>query len=176
AVVSAIAAMAMPTFSDVHVRRLESASSELIAALQFARQESIRTGIPHGVRRITGQNQVAVFHLDMTSNPPVEVYDLSHPVDRTPKYQIAFDNHPHARGTKVLAHFRIYTGGSDEAISFNARGEPIQGTTGLPLRRAYGGFLLNNGDYGLVVSVSRLTGRIFAGEIGGTESDPLVVF
>lgn len=177
AVIAVIAAMAVPSFTDIHVRRLEAASSEVANALRHARNESIRTAIPHGVRKLSGQNVISVFRLDTGPNPPVEVFDVSHPVDRGGLYIVDLYGNPRSRATTVAAHFGIYeVASAQEAIAFNSRGEPIDGVSGLPLFAEAGGFVLNNGDRGVIVAVTRLAGKVTSGDVGASIDDPATVF
>ena len=177
AIIAVISAIAVPTFSDVHVRRLQAATSEVVAALRFARHEAIRTGIPHGVRKLNGQNSISVFRMDMDQNPRVEIHDVLHPVEFGQLYQVDLETYRRTLSTTIVAYFKIYADAvTHEAISFNSRGEPIDGVSGKPLWLTQGGFLLNNGDRGTVVSLSRLAGRVASGEIGEVISDPTAVF
>ncbi|MBT8132588.1 MAG: prepilin-type N-terminal cleavage/methylation domain-containing protein, partial [Gammaproteobacteria bacterium] len=176
-VIAIIAAIAVPSFSTVNTNRLETATSELLMAARFARSESRRTGVPHGLRKLDGNDVIAVFKMDMSQAPPVETFDVHHPVTRSELYRIDLENDERTRGTSVIAYFRIHADNTvHEAISFDDHGEPIDGVTGKMMGRATGGFLLNNGDHGSVVSLYQLSGRVVAGRIGLANDNPGSVF
>ncbi|MCP5149294.1 MAG: prepilin-type N-terminal cleavage/methylation domain-containing protein [Ectothiorhodospiraceae bacterium] len=59
--------------------RLDHAAGEVAAALRFARDESVRTGLRHGVEVDPATERVRLFHLEPGSVIPV--YDVHHPVD-----------------------------------------------------------------------------------------------
>lgn len=177
AVIAVVAAAATPSLSDVHVRRLDAASAVVVDALRFARQESIRTGVAHGVRADSAESRLLVFRMDTTANPAVEAYDVVHPVSRETQYEVDLDDRRRTAATSLEGHFEIYTLATPHtAISFNRRGEPVDGATGLPLIAGHGGFVLNNGDRGTFVAVARLSGKIHAADIGAVIADPAAPF
>lgn len=177
AVIAVVAVVAVPSFTDIQVRRLQIAASEVESALRFARHESIRTGIPHGVRKPGGSNGFSVFRMDIDQDPPVEVHDVPHPLAEKRPYRLNLATWRRTEGTTVSAYFNIY--GDDvahEAISFNARGEPVDGVTGKTLASPQGGFLLSNGDRGTRISLSWLAGRVTSSEVGAVINDPAIAF
>ena len=62
--------------------------------IRFARDESIRTGSPHGFRQQTGQNRVRVFRID---GGGTLIYDVYHPTAKQ-LWDIDFDTAPQFRG------------------------------------------------------------------------------
>lgn len=82
AVLTTIAALAVPVPSSVEHHKLDVAVSEVASALRFARSEASRTGQPHGVEQVAGTQRLRVFRLDTGAAPPTPVYDVIQPVSK----------------------------------------------------------------------------------------------
>lgn len=82
AVLTTLAAMAMPAPSSGTSRKLDVATSEVATAVRFAHSEASRTGQPHGFEQVAGTERVRVFRLDMGTVPPTPIYDVYHPVTK----------------------------------------------------------------------------------------------
>lgn len=81
-VLAVIAAIAVPTSNSGPDRSFDLAASAVAAAMRFARNESMRTGEPHGFRQESGAKRIRVFRLDQGTNPATIVYDVYHPIDK----------------------------------------------------------------------------------------------
>lgn len=161
AVLATVTAVAVPSFTDVRDRRLDAAASEVGAALRHARHEALRTGIPHGVRKVTGEQAISVFRIDTSASPRAEIHDVSHPIDRNGLYKVDLGGHRRTRATTITAWFSILDdAAAHEGIAFNARGEPIDGLTDKPLGAGHGYFLLANGNRNTRVTVAQVAGRV----------------
>ena len=80
AIIGLIAAVASPTLTSSDNQKLDLAAQEFVAALRFARQEAIRSGMPHGITMNVGADQYQVFRLDLGTVPATWIYDVYHPV------------------------------------------------------------------------------------------------
>jgi prepilin-type N-terminal cleavage/methylation domain-containing protein len=173
AILALVVAMASPTSSRPGAARIERAGREVADTLEFARREALRTGVPHGVR-VTAPGRVAVFRLDRSVVPPLERYDVRHPVDKA-LYDTNLQTAPFAENTGAIGWFLFQGGASaDAAVAFDARGEPIRPADRRPL--ATGGIVLANEGYGLAVAVAPLTGRVRAGAVTATIAIPSGAF
>jgi prepilin-type N-terminal cleavage/methylation domain-containing protein len=172
-VLAVIAAITTPPAQGRGARRLERAGAEVAAALDFARAEAMRTGVPHGVRA-RGGGRISVFRLDRSVIPPAERYDVRHPVDKS-LYDLDLSADLYTQGTTATGWFLFQRDGTAaQAATFDAHGEPIRGDDARPL--ATGGVLLGNEGYSLAVSVAPLVGRTTAGAAGGAIADPADAF
>jgi Tfp pilus assembly protein FimT len=172
-VLAVVAAVTIPPAQGRGARRLERAGEEVAYALDFARREAMRTGVPHGVR-VRGSTRIGVFRLDRSVIPPAEHYDVRHPVDKS-VYEVDLSTGIYTQGTTVTGWFMFQgAGAAEQAATFDANGEAVRGDDARPL--ATGGVLLANEGYSLAVAVAPLTGRTTAGAPGGAVADPADAF
>lgn len=122
AVLAAIAAIAVPADSSTRHQTLELAATQLAGALQFAREESRRTGVTHGVSLDISSDQVRVFRLDETTNPNQMLFDVYQPVSKQ-IYTINFGAAPY-RGVSLSAVGGQFVGACTEPgnVSFDRFG------------------------------------------------------
>ncbi len=80
ALLAMIAAIAVPSVTPAEHQRLGLAASAVADAFRFAREESRRTGVVHGVTADLSNNQIRVFRLDEGPNPNDKVFDVRHPI------------------------------------------------------------------------------------------------
>jgi type II secretion system protein H len=119
-VVGLIAAMVLPETTDNPNGRVDAAAAEVATALRFARDESIRTGTPHGVT-LQGSH-LNVFRLDGTGTP---VYDIHHPITKQ-RWEIDFDDSPHYRDTSIsMANAWRGPCNLDGSVAFQPDGTPF---------------------------------------------------
>ena len=106
--------------------RLDLVTSEVAAALRFARSEAIRTGRHHGARIESTQQRIRVYQLDVSGSPAVEEYVVAHPVDKHP-FDVSLRSRSFtADGGITAVEFRF--GGDPtpkESVAFDARGVPV---------------------------------------------------
>lgn len=152
-------ALALQSTSGDTERRLDTATSEVAAALRFARSEALRTGEPHGVRAETAGSRLRVFSLDTTGATPVETFTVRNPVDKK-LYDLTFPDAPFMEGVSVQASdFRF--GGSAvvrQAVAFDADGTPVSPLDLAPLDS--GLVRLSKGTVQREVTVAPVTGRV----------------
>lgn len=124
AVLTTLAAMAMPAPSSVASRKLDVAASEVASAIQYAYSEAARTSQPHGFEQPTGTERIRVFRLDTGTVPPTPVYNVYHPVTRQ-LYDIDLDDLSSAAVDSIglTATFRSACTQA-ERIAFDRNGTP----------------------------------------------------
>jgi prepilin-type N-terminal cleavage/methylation domain-containing protein len=172
-VLAVVAAVTAPPAQGRSARRLDSAAVEVVAALEFARGEAMRTGVPHGVRVRNGA-RISVFRLDRSATPPAERYDVRHPVDKS-LYDVDLSTGTYTQDTAATGYFLFQgAGAAEQAATFDSHGEPIRGNDARPL--ATGGVLLTNEGYSLAVAVAPLTGRTTEGAVGAAGGNPADAF
>lgn len=84
AIIATAAAVARPSLQADDGIQAHQAASELAGAFDFARRETQRTGLRHGVSWNTGAGELRVFRLDDAASPPAWVYDVRDPASRQP--------------------------------------------------------------------------------------------
>ena len=106
--------------------RIDLATSEVAAALRFARSEAVRSGQYHGARIDSAQQRIRVYRLDVSGFPAVEEYVVAHPVDKQ-----LFDIRLRSRsftpdGGITSVEFRFGGDSTPRAsVAFDARGTPV---------------------------------------------------
>jgi len=117
------ALVTIPDFSSSNPHKLDLAAAEVAEAVRFARSESVRTGIPHGVFT-QAVGRIRVFWADTGTTPATPTYDVRNPIDKK-LYDIDFDTHPFAAGVDFsgIASFQG-TCTDDRYIVFDATGAP----------------------------------------------------
>lgn len=120
-IIAVAAAIALPTGTNSDTTQIEAAAAEVAAATRFARDESRRTGAPHGIRQQNAQNRLRIFRIDGTGTL---IYDLHHPVTRQ-LWDIQFDNAPGFPGVSITRTM-VWRGtcNADGNIAFRADGTP----------------------------------------------------
>lgn len=80
-IIAAIASITLPELNSTSRFQLESATRDVAQAIRYAREESIRTQVPHGIEYSASSNTIAVYRFtDVTD--PTPVYDVYHPIDK----------------------------------------------------------------------------------------------
>ncbi len=82
AILALAAAVAFPSGDAATEARARLAAAEFAAAIRFARDESIRTGKPHGFRFLTNQYRIRVFSVDSSGSPWTWVWNVYDPIDK----------------------------------------------------------------------------------------------
>lgn len=154
-----VAAIAMPSLSTSEEYRLALAQSDVADAVRFARDESRRTGIVHGVSASNANNRVRVFRLDEGQNPNARIFDVYHPVWKQ-IYTVKLDAEPY-RGVILTAVAGQLSGACNDPtnIVFDSAGvarcfEPV--TT----RIGDASISLSLGDFERTVAIGSYTGRV----------------
>lgn len=123
-ILAIVAAIAVPTRSSQTEQELRIAASEFAAAIRFARNESMRTGEPHGFRFLTNQYRIRVFTADTAVNPWTWVWDVYHPVNKQ-LYDYTFPTDLSEVSTPVV-HVPVFkeTCNRPGVVYFDATGAP----------------------------------------------------
>lgn len=151
AILSIVAAIAMPSFLSKHDNSLLSASaSELLAALRFAHQQSIVSGKPHQV--LVNANTYRV--VDTSAGSAGEV--VPHPVSKAP-YIV---NVPEGVSLQNAADGFIYqTMGGANTVTFSAIGQPHFKNGSNWYRLQSVSLVLRSGQLQKALMVSSISGR-----------------
>lgn len=160
AVLAALAAVALPMLSTLEPRRVELAAAELVQALRFARSESERTRIPHGVRVDPATESARLFRLDTGSVPPVPDFTVHHPV-HLGLYVLDFDGDPSTAGVaidSVTVNFAAACG-EPRDIAFDERGTPLCADP-FGIEVTDGQIALREGAVVRQIDIAGVTGRV----------------
>jgi prepilin-type N-terminal cleavage/methylation domain-containing protein len=125
ALLAAFAAVAVPILSAPDPARVELAAAELVQALRFARSESERTGMPHGLRVDAASDTVQMFRVDTAALPPARNFAVYHPVDRQ-LFVLDFAADPATANVEIAAVAFSFAAACAEArdIVFDPSGTP----------------------------------------------------
>lgn len=168
AILGLTALVALPHLAATDPVRLDLAASEVADALRFARAESLRTALPHGVlidhdASQTTYGDFAVYRVDTTASPFGMGSLLRHPVDKNP-YDRAVGGGAQGSGIRLentTAAFAYATlTDRQQHIHFDPDGAPVLYQSGKPIRLLEGSVLLGNGREQRTVSVAPITGRV----------------
>ncbi len=166
-ILAIVAALAIPslTGSDVQ-QKLELATAEISQALQFVRNEAIRTGQPHALYSAS-DGQITLYTLDTSGPAPVQGEILTHPTSRK-NYQF---NVLTARNTSAVElssasnpfTFESSTGVNISArdVYFNASGAPhFVDSNGVYYRLTSGSIGLRSSGFERSIRVAPVSGRV----------------
>jgi len=81
-VLAITASAAVMNGASVDDGRVQAAAAGVARAARFARDESLRTGVPHGVEFDAAANRVRVFRVDTAPSPDVAVFDVRDPLSK----------------------------------------------------------------------------------------------
>ena len=154
-----VAVGAMPNISSIDPKKLDVAAQTIADAIVFARAESIRTKIPHGINTDVANQRIRVYSL------PVEtaIYDVYHPIDKK-IYDIQLSTDTQLAGVGLISANFSFEGlfSSSTNLDFNADGMPKY-TGGFPQRD----YMLTSAEIMLsfheqqrVISIAPVTGRV----------------
>lgn len=159
AVLTTLAAVAIPAPSSVTNRKLDVAVGEVENAMRFAYSEALRTGEAHGFEQPAGTQRIRVFRLDTGTNPPTPVYDVIHPITKQP-YDIDLQSHSLA-AVDALTLNPVFRGActQSERFSFDANGTAWCTNPGTLLLESWE-LSLVLGTYSRLVRADGMTGRV----------------
>jgi prepilin-type N-terminal cleavage/methylation domain-containing protein len=124
AILGIAASAAIPFLSSTGPERLDAASQAFADAIRFARNEAIRTGIPHGFAITTDPPAIRLFSADMTTSPPTPVYDMRDPLSRQP-YTVDLAAQPYLAVDSVSSSARYHGSCSSTGETlFDGHGTP----------------------------------------------------
>lgn len=154
-----IASLATPALFRDDEAALDRAAAQVSSAFRFARSESVRTGLPHGVSASAASQYAKVYRLDESVNPPVAIFDIRDPVSKQ-LYDLKFGNNSDPSIASVYFKFEgLVTPQTDLSYA---------GTSGVPnYNDASTIRMLETGNIGLThegmtrtISVSPITSRV----------------
>lgn len=157
-IIGIIASVVLPQLTSSDPYKLEIASRDLVNALRFARDESIRTGTSHGIDYTSAAKLLQVYRLDSANT---HQYDVYHPVDKKLlwlDYSATGDQAPVQLTSVTLTYGGSGTNRSN--LSFDEYGTPryLNGLTYQMLDNA--SFILSDAGQTRTITVSRMTGRV----------------
>lgn len=153
------AMVAMPNLSATRPILLELTAQEIADAVEFARDESIRTGTEHGVNISASQQRVQVFRADTSTTPPTLHYDVYHPLSKK-LYDLTLKEHSFARLHAITQTVNARGScNSPEIIIFNRYGTAFCGD---PYSSLFidNSFVLTLDGASYRVSIFGVTGRV----------------
>lgn len=163
AIVGLALSIAMPNFASAERERLDVAEHEVVNALEFARLEAVRTGNPHGVSIVQGDNSIRVFRLEPAGATWTKTYDVRNPIDKQ-LYTVDFDELAFSAGASVAGSFQFRGVGTSTDVGFSPRGEPIDTVNNLALLdpATVGTVTLTLGTLSRTVQLQPISGRVTA--------------
>ncbi len=168
AILSVVAAVAIPHLAATDPARLDRAAQEVADALRYARSEAIRTAQPHGVLvdhdgSQTSYQDIAVYRVDTAASPFGIAAVLHHPVDKQ-SYDRQVVAGPDSRGiafANATAPFSFDAiGSAQQHLHFNADGAPVLLQNGTARRLLSGAVTLRQGQAQRTVRVQAVTGQV----------------
>ena len=159
-VLGIMALAVIPSVQPYKEQRLDVAAREVAAAISFARDETVRTGNPHGVNVSVASQRLRVYRLD-TSPTPSPVYDVRNPLDKK-NYVLQFATDPALSGVQVSAVSLYYRGlaGPVDFLHFDTWSTPKYNDAGTIRLLVNGEVKLGAGDAERIIRVSPMTGRV----------------
>lgn len=159
-----LAATALPMLVSASLPTQARAGAERVAAaLRFARDESLRTALPHGLTFSSGADadSLKVFVLDTSALPPTPLYTVLHPLSRQPYAETLGADSPFP-AARVGALPVVTASGTSSQLHFTPDGAPalLQGGTQLRLAGASVRISINAGAHSQSVLVDTETGRV----------------
>jgi len=156
AILTLIAAIATPAFTNNDEATLERAAIEVASAIRFAHSEAIRTGVPHGVYAKQSNQQIRIYRLP----DGTPIYDIYDPLTKQ-LYELSFSTA--GSGVTIDSVYFKFKG------IFSARDYlGFSGGTGLPkyndsgtirmLQTAY--VRLDHNGIQKTIDISPMTGRV----------------
>jgi Tfp pilus assembly protein FimT len=153
-----IAVVAMPNLSSNDDRKLDIAAQEIVQAIRFARVESIRTAVPHGIIFSESHDNAKVYRL-LSGTP---TYDVYHPVDKK-IYILNLRTDAVTEGVDLLNYNIRYHGtiGNKRYIGFNENGNPKYYEFGSDhMLDEAASITLNYAGQTRIIRVAPMTGRV----------------
>ena len=153
-----IASVVLPELSSRNSYALDLASRNLTDAIRFAREETVRTGVVHGLEHLPASKQLKVYRVDSSGS---HQYDVYHPVDK----QLLWLDYA-AMGNQAPVKLQSVTlryGGNvtdRNVLEFDTYGTPryLNGA-GYEMLDT-GEFKLSDGSQNRKIIVSSMTGRV----------------
>ncbi len=159
-VLTLIAAVAVPTFTDNDEAELDRAATEVARLLRFAHAEAVRSGMPYGVTADPFGQSIKVYRLNEAVNPPVAVYDVYDPQTKQ-LYDLRFNTSPlDASITQVYFKFRDFFLPQTFLGFAGGSGVPKFNQSGTIRMLETGYIELGHEGLSATISISPMTGRV----------------
>lgn len=146
-----------------HPIQARQGAERVAAALRFARDESLRTALPHGLAFTASADadSLSVFMLDTSTLPPTPQFSVRHPLSRQLYTETLGAGSPFP-AARVGPQPVITPSGTTSQLHFTADGAPaiLQGASQLRLSGAGARIRINVGELGQSVLVATETGRV----------------
>jgi len=153
-----ITSVVLPELSSRNSYELDLASRNLTDAIRFAREETIRTGVVHGLDYTQASDLLQVYRVDSGGT---HQYDVYHPVDKQLLW-LDYSATGNQAPVKLLSVTLRYGGNLTDrnALEFDTYGTPryLNGT-GYEMLDT-GEFKLSDGTQNRKIIVSSMTGRV----------------
>ena len=123
-VLGVLAGAAMLNGSSADEAKAEATRGTLALATRFARDESLRTGIPYGVRVDSSTRRLRVFRVDASGSPATEVFDVRDPLTKK-LWDLSLDNESATDGVDItIAATWLAACNRNDAVVFRDGGTP----------------------------------------------------
>jgi Tfp pilus assembly protein FimT len=164
AIISLVAAIAIPQASSVSPAVVNAAGAEVAHAIRFAQREAVRTGKYYVAEIDPAKQTVRVYRLTSTGTVDEDTANpVMHPVDKQP-YRITLAANA---ATRAVVASSVFTYGADTTnnITFGADGTPVdinyvKGSVTAGALSADGVVVLQSGAASRTVTVDKITGRV----------------
>jgi prepilin-type N-terminal cleavage/methylation domain-containing protein len=164
AIISLVAAIAIPQASSVSPAVVNAAGAEVAHAIRFAQREAVRTGKYYVAEIDPAKQTVRVYRLTSTGTVDEDTANpVMHPVDKQP-YRITLAANAATRAIVASSVF-TYAADTTSDVSFGPDGTPVdvnfvKGKVAAGALSADGAVLLRSGAALRTVTVDRITGRV----------------
>lgn len=167
AIISLVAAIAIPQASSVSPAVVNAAGAEVAHAIRFAQREAVRTGKYYVAEIDPAKQTVRVYRLVTNSSTGTVGEDpakVMHPVDKEQPYLINLAGNAATRAIVASSVF-TYTADTTSDVTFGPDGTPVdvnfvEGKVAAGALSADGAVLLRSGAALRTVTVDRITGRV----------------
>lgn len=158
AILGIVAVVAVPSLFSGDSKKLDIASEQVVDALRFARTESMRTTIQHGVIFDNTSHSVKVYQL--ISGTPT--YDIYHPVDRK-IFSLNLKTDASTQGVELQSYSISYQdlAGNQQQLEFNVHGSPTLASSGVDyMLNPDAAITLSYDGQTRIINVAAMTGRV----------------
>lgn len=159
--IAIIGALAIPSLNSLESLRVTTATSQLTAALRYAREESIRTGLIHSVEFTPASNLAQVLLIPGFGSMSVDRPVVRHPISRQ-LYSLDLDDDPTTTPSQLDTLTLIFDSvGQQSRIDFMPTGQPVWiDLFDQPFRLVNGSIVLSAQAVQQTINLDPLTGRV----------------
>ncbi len=155
------AAIAVPSLQPLDRAQLESATATVAAAIEFARDEAIRTEVEHGVFFQESQQRMRVYYLRGSFFGGIPTYDVYDPITRQ-LYDFRFGETPGLSDISMSDVVLLYGTSSTSSpfLGFNKYGTPKNNSGFSTNSLTEGHITLSRGSQSTRILIGSVTGRV----------------